>query len=121
MKTSGPTAIEGYAPMRINGFRPLRRKGFTLAEVMLAMGILALGFAGLWAALGQCLSISRAHMETIAATECLTQRVEQARAAGWTSVLTASGISGAVLNLPRPMPRPCRICRNKSRLRRILR
>jgi prepilin-type N-terminal cleavage/methylation domain-containing protein len=100
MKLSGPTEIEVHALARMKGFRLPRQTGFTLAEVMLATSILAVGFAGLWAALGQCLSISRAHMETIAATECLTQRVEQARAAGWSAVLTASGISAQVLNLP---------------------
>jgi prepilin-type N-terminal cleavage/methylation domain-containing protein len=95
-----PTEIDVSVLARMKACSPLRQTGFTLAEVMLATSILAVGFAGLWSALGQCLRISRAHLETIAATECLTQRVEQTRAAGWSAVLTASGISGAVLNLP---------------------
>ncbi|MGB8355552.1 MAG: hypothetical protein WCD79_16760 [Chthoniobacteraceae bacterium] len=41
-----------------------------------------------------------AHRETIAATECLMQRIEQTRASGWTVLTTATGVRDQILNSP---------------------
>jgi len=71
-----------------------------MVELMVAVSVIALGFLGLWTAFGQCLSLARAHQETIAATECLQQRVEQARSVGWNALLSANGISGQIFNTP---------------------
>jgi prepilin-type N-terminal cleavage/methylation domain-containing protein len=73
---------------------------FTFVEVMVSLALLGVGLAGLWTGLGQCLRISRAHLETIAATECLAQRVEQARAAGWSAVLNSEGVRDQILSVP---------------------
>ncbi len=67
---------------------------------MIAVSILALGFACLYTTLGQCLNVSRSHLEVLAATECLAQRAEQARAAGWGSILTASAVRDQILSVP---------------------
>lgn len=77
-----------------------RIDGITLIEVLVAASIAAIGFAGTWVGLGQCIQIADAHRETIGATQCLMQRVEQLRSAGWGSITTASGIENQVLNIP---------------------
>ncbi len=73
---------------------------FTFAEVMVSLALLGMGLASLWTGMGQCLKMSRSHLETIAATECLAQRVEQSRAAGWSAVLSSSGVRDQILSVP---------------------
>src|SRR5258708_2858018 len=67
---------------------------------MVASSVLAIGFIGIWMALGQCLTVARAHRETIAATECLLQRAEESRAVGWASLTTTTGIQNAIFVTP---------------------
>lgn len=71
--------------------------GATMPEVLVALCIIAIGFAAVWNSAGQCLRLARAHRETIAATEILLRRVEDSRAAGWSAVVTAAGIQNNVL------------------------
>ncbi len=74
--------------------------GVTLVEVMIGACVAAIGFMGCWMGLGQCLRIAAAHRETIAATECLMQRVEQTRAVGWGAITSATNIRDQILNTP---------------------
>jgi len=67
---------------------------------MVGASVVAIGFIGIWMALAQCLNVARAHRETIAATECLMQRAEEARAVGWASLTSASGIQNNIFNVP---------------------
>lgn len=71
--------------------------GTTVPEVLVALCILAVGFAAVWTAAGQCLQMARAHRETIAATNLLLQRVEDCRASGWNTIVSASAIRDDIL------------------------
>jgi hypothetical protein len=77
-----------------------RQSAFGIVEVMVGVSVCAIGFIGAWLAVGQCVAIARAHRETIAATECLLQRVEETRAVGWTNLISASGIQNHILSIP---------------------
>jgi hypothetical protein len=80
--------------------RHLFSRGITFIEIMVAISVVAIGFAGCWMGLGQCLRVAAAHRETIAATESLMQRVEQTRAAGWGKITSATSIRDQILNTP---------------------
>lgn len=72
----------------------------TIPEVMVALCVMAIGFIGVWTAAGQCIRLAQAHRETIAATETLMRRVEDCRAAGWNTVVSAEGIQANILQMP---------------------
>ena len=76
--------------------------GTTMPEVLVSLCILSIGFAAVWTAAGQCLQMARSHRETIAATEVLMRRVEDCRAAGWNTVVSASGIRDNILQADVP-------------------
>jgi hypothetical protein len=68
-----------------------------MPEVLVALCVIAIGFVAVWTSAGQCLQMARAHRETLAATETLLRRVEDCRAAGWNTVVSASGIRENIL------------------------
>jgi hypothetical protein len=72
----------------------------TMPEVLVAMCVMSIGFAAVWLGAGQCLQMARTHRETIAATETLLRRVEDCRAAGWSTVTSASAIQSNILCSP---------------------
>ncbi len=76
--------------------------GMTLPEVLVALVILSIGLAAVWASAAQCLKMARANRETIAATEALMQRVEYSRAAGWSTIVNASAIRDNILQTAAP-------------------
>lgn len=71
--------------------------GITIPEVMVAACVMAIGLIAVWTAAGQCIRLAQAHRETIAATETLMRRVEDCRAAGWNTVVSADSIKSNLL------------------------
>jgi hypothetical protein len=67
-------------------------------EVLVALCILAIGFAAVWTTAGQCLQMARVHRETIAATNLLLRRVEDCRASGWDTIVSAPAIRDNILH-----------------------
>lgn len=99
MKSLGKQRLSG-GRREIRARAISRETGATLVEVMIAASVVAIGFIGCWMALAQCLRVSGAHRETIAATECLMQRVDQSRAVGWGVITSGTNIRDQILNTP---------------------
>lgn len=95
MKNFRPEPACGVQP-KFSGIRP-GGHGFTMPEVLVALVIVAVGFAGTWMSAGRCLQLAKAHRETIAATETLLGRVEDTRAAGWSTIVSGAGIRDKIL------------------------
>lgn len=66
--------------------------GGTLVEAMIGTAIAATGITALCVASADCLGISRAHKEVLVANQCLQQRAEQYRAAGWPQITDANNV-----------------------------
>jgi len=69
----------------------------TIPEVLVAMCVMAIGFVAVWTSAGQCIRFAQAHRETVAATETLMRRVEDCRAAGWNTIVSAESIQANIL------------------------
>jgi len=72
----------------------------TIPEVMVALCVMAIGFVAVWTSAAQCIRLAQAHRETIAATETLMRRVEDCRAAGWNTIVSAENIQANILQTP---------------------
>jgi Tfp pilus assembly protein PilV len=72
----------------------------SLPEVMVALCVMSLGFMAVWTSSAQSLRLAQAHRETIAATETLMRRVEDCRASGWNTIVSAESIQANVLQTP---------------------
>ncbi|MDR3405673.1 MAG: hypothetical protein P4L99_24525 [Chthoniobacter sp.] len=72
----------------------------TIPEVMVALCVMAIGFVAVWTSAAQCIRLAQAHRETIAATETLMRRVEDCRAAGWNTIVSAESIQADILQTP---------------------
>jgi hypothetical protein len=79
--------------------RRQRTRGVSMPEVLMALCVMSFGFLALWTSAGQCLQMARSHRETIAATETLLRRVEDCRAAGWNTIVSASSIRDNILGM----------------------
>ena len=66
--------------------------GSTLVEAMIGTVIAATGITALCVASADCLGITRAHKEVLVANQCLQQRAEQYRAAGWPQLTDADNV-----------------------------
>ena len=64
--------------------------GFTLVDLMMAVGIIALGLSGLCYSNSQALTILRTSRETMVASKMLQERLEKIRAANWTEITDAA-------------------------------
>jgi prepilin-type N-terminal cleavage/methylation domain-containing protein len=93
----GMPSGRGDAPARntADSFRSgLRARGFTLMEVMVAAGIFALAFAGLYAASNHVMNlIRRADSSAVAQRNCLA-RMDQLRSAAWAKATSPAFIAG---------------------------
>ncbi len=67
---------------------------------MVALCVMSLGFMAVWTSSAQSLRLAQAHRETIAATETLMRRVEDCRASGWNTIVSAESIQANVLQTP---------------------
>ncbi|EDY18752.1 hypothetical protein CfE428DRAFT_3789 [Chthoniobacter flavus Ellin428] len=84
-------------------FTPVRRHaeaGISIVEVLVATCVMAIGFIAVWTSAGQCIRFAQSHRETIAATETLMRRVEDCRAAGWNTIVSADSIKADILQSP---------------------
>ena len=77
--------------------RGAEQAGITIPEVIVAACVMAIGLIAVWTATGQCIRLAQAHRETIAATKTLMRRVEDCRAAGWNTIVTADSIKANLL------------------------
>lgn len=87
------------APCALSHRRPTP-SAMTIPEVLVAMCVMAVGFVSVWTSAGQCIRFAQAHRETIAATETLMRRVEDCRAAGWDTIVSAENIQANILQTP---------------------
>lgn len=74
-------------------------RGFTFIDLMAAVGIVALGFAGIFYANSQSLNMLRASKETVNASKVLQQRMEQMRTLNWAEI-TDTGSVQAIYRTP---------------------
>lgn len=75
-------------------------RGLTIPEVLAAVCVVAIGLIAIWTSAAQCIHLAQAHRETIAATETLLRRVEDCRAAGWNTIVSADSIKADILQIP---------------------
>lgn len=87
---------------KTEGMRSRRRwalAGVTLAEAMVSLSLLALGYAGISMTNTTCLHIVRRQRETVAAGQLLQERMEQMEAAGFSNITDGTQIMGRVLSV----------------------
>lgn len=70
--------------------------GFTLAEVMVALGLIAFSLASLFAVFSQGLQMVRAQQETMSAALCLQDRSERVRSLKWGALTDATQLAAGV-------------------------
>lgn len=76
-----------------------RQSGATLVEVLVALGLFAIGYVGIHATCNACLSIVRNQRETMAASTLLQERIEQLQAAEWRQLTNATALSQGIMAL----------------------
>jgi len=76
--------------------------GFTLAEVVVAVGIIAIGFLGSFAMVLQCGKQASAAEESSLVCTGLEQQMDLLRTLSWTALTNGSGITGTVWNAQPP-------------------
>ena len=81
--------------MRTPGARA-RTAAFTLAEVIIAVGIVAIGFLGAFAMVLQGGRMVSASEEDALVCSALEQRMDQMRELDWTSLTNGTGLTGTV-------------------------
>jgi prepilin-type N-terminal cleavage/methylation domain-containing protein len=72
--------------------------GFTYIETMVAVAIVALFFAALYALNAQCLNVLNSGRQAAAAGQSLHDRIEQFRSCTWEQLTDASYIQNNILN-----------------------
>jgi type II secretory pathway pseudopilin PulG len=73
-------------------------KAFTLAEVMVAAGVLGLLLAAVGAAGGSILGLLSAQKQTVAASQAIEERVEQLRGVTYSKLTTPAYLQNSVFN-----------------------
>ena len=63
-----------------------RARGFTMVDVMGAMMVVGLAFAGIFAANTRAMSMVKSAKQVAVASKCLQQRIEQIRNYNWTQI-----------------------------------
>jgi prepilin-type N-terminal cleavage/methylation domain-containing protein len=64
--------------------KPCRlKRAFTLAEVLIAVAIMSIGFVSLYAGITFCFSVTRFERENLRATQVILQRMEGIRLFSW--------------------------------------
>lgn len=66
--------------------------GFTLPEVVIAVGILAISFVSLYAGMSAGFAMTRSSRENLRATQIMVEKMEGIRLFNWNQVLTANMI-----------------------------
>lgn len=68
--------------------RPLRQAGFTLAEVVIAVGILGVSFVSLYAGMSAGFSMVQISRENLRATQIMVEKMEGIRLFNWNQLTT---------------------------------
>lgn len=72
--------------------------GFTIIENIFAVGIIALGFAGLYALSAQCMRIMHSSREEMAAMQSLQDRGDSLRKCTWVQITNPTYLSSNIMN-----------------------
>lgn len=92
--------------INMSGFSQLNRRsrlgGFSLVDVMGAVLIVGLAFAGVFAANSRALSMVKSAKQAAVASKCLQQRIEQIRNYNWTQVTDAEAMQDLYGTPPLP-------------------
>ena len=78
------------------------RCAFTMVDVMGAMLVVGLAFAGIFAANTRAMSMVRSAKQVAVASKCLQQRIEQIRNYNWTQVTDTLSLQGLYAVPPLP-------------------
>ena len=79
--------------------RPLRQAGFTLAEVVIAVGILGVSFVSLYAGMSAGFSMTQISRENLRATQIMVEKMEGIRLFNWNQ-LTVEKLVPTTFNTP---------------------
>ena len=86
----------------MNSNAPAGRQGSTLVEVLVAFGILAIGYVAISTTCSTCMGIVKNQRETMAAAQNLQERMTQIQAAGWPQLTDATALSQGVMAVASP-------------------
>jgi len=67
-------------------------RGFTFIDLMAAVGVVAIGFAGIFYSNSRALNMLRASKETVTASKMLQQRMELVRLQDWAEVTDVASV-----------------------------
>lgn len=70
--------------------RPPREAGFTLAEVVIAVGILGVSFVSLYAGMSAGFAMTQVSRENLRATQIMVEKMEGIRLFNWNQVVSAN-------------------------------
>ncbi len=70
--------------------RPPRQAGFTLAEVVIAVGILGVSFVSLYAGMSAGFAMTQVSRENLRATQIMVERMEGIRLFNWNQVVASN-------------------------------
>ena len=70
--------------------RPSHETGFTLPEVIIAVGILAISFVSLYAGMASGFALTKVSRENLRATQIMVEKMEGIRLFNWNQVVTPS-------------------------------
>ena len=98
---SQPT-LAPSAGMRVARRASMLAGGFTLAEVMIAVGIIAVGFLGSFAMVLQSGKQASAAEESSLVSTTSEQAIDLLRTLNWTALTTGTGITSTVWNASQP-------------------
>ena len=88
------SSIHHFLERRFSRPRPaVTVDGFTLAEVMVAMGLVLFALVGIYTMQAQSLRIVQSTHDSSAASQVVQQRLEQIRVTSYDTVATASGLT----------------------------
>lgn len=75
-----------------------RTAGFTLIDNMVAIGIIAVGFAALYTISAQCMRVMYSAREEMTAAQALQDRGDSLRTCTWAQITDASYIAANIMN-----------------------
>jgi type II secretory pathway pseudopilin PulG len=80
----------------------IHNRGFTMVDVMGAMLVVGLAFAGIFAANTRAMSMVKSAKQVAVASKCLQQRIEQIRNYNWTQVTDSQALQNLYAIPPLP-------------------
>jgi len=77
-----------------------KERGATILEIVVSMGVVVIGFSGIFLMNSQVLALLRGSLESTASTRVLQDRAEQLRGSTWAQVTDAAYHAGPLLSIP---------------------